>query len=154
SVLDARTVVVKPWWLYADYRALVPQDLAAPDWAKRFPGFVPAPALLVEADGSKTTSVRVCREEAQTAETGTVYASGRAGAKKGDPLPGGRLTQPPGDSAFAKQAKGRAVSCLAGTGFQNSVECGCGIGLERCMPGAGVQNEPTAFVMPSHVPLT
>jgi hypothetical protein len=38
AVLDARTVVVKPWWLYADYRAAVPTDLT-PEWAKRFPGF-------------------------------------------------------------------------------------------------------------------
>ena len=154
AVLDARTVVVKPWWLYADYRATLPTDLTKPDWATRFPGFAPAPVLLVEPDGrTATTAVRVCREEAQTADTGTVYTSGRAGAKKGDPLPGGRLTQPPGDSGFARAAKGRAVSCLAGTGFQSSVECGCGIGLERCMPGGGPQNEPPAFVMPQHTPL-
>ena len=153
DVLDARTVVVKPWWLYADYRATVPVDLAAPDWAKRFPGFSPAPALLVEPDGSKTTAVRVCREEAQTADSGVIYVSGRTAPKKGDAPPGGRLTQPPGDSGFARAGKGRAVSCLSGTGFQNSIECGCGIGLERCMPGAGSQNEPPAFVMPAHTPL-
>ena len=153
DVLDARTVVVKPWWLYADYRATVPSDLTAPDWAKRFPGFVAAPALLVEPDGTKTTAVRVCREEAQTADSGAVYVSGRPGPKKGEPPPAGRLTQPPGDSGFARAAKGRAVSCLSGTGFQNSIECGCGIGLERCMPGAGSQNEPPAFVMPVHTPL-
>jgi hypothetical protein len=154
AVLDARTVLVKPWWLYADYRATMPSDHAAPDWLKRFPGFVPAPPLLVEPDGkTPTTEVRVCREEAQTAETGTVYASGRANAKKGDPLPGNRLTQPPGDSGFAKAQRGRAVSCLTGTGFASSVDCGCGIGLERCMPSTGFQNEPAAFVLPTHTPL-
>lgn len=154
AVLDERTVVVKPWWLYADYREATPTDGVTPDWAKRFPGFTPAPALLVEPDGkTKTTAIRVCREEAQTAETGTVYVSGRAGVKKGDPLPGGRLSQPPGDSGFAKQTKGRAVSCLSGTGFSSSVECGCGIGLERCLPNAGPQNEAAAFVMPQRTPL-
>lgn len=154
AVLDARTVVVRPWWLYADYREREPTDFAAADWSKRFPGFAPAPALLVEPDGAtRTTAVRVCREEAQTAETGTVYASGRAPTKKGDPLPPGRLTQPPTDSGFARSARGRAVSCLSGTGFQSSVECGCGIGLERCMPGAGPQNDPPAFVMATHAPL-
>jgi len=154
AILDARTVVVKPWWLYADYRATTPGDHAGLDWAKRFPGFAPVPALLVEPDGkTPTTEVRVCREEAQTAETGTIYTSGRAGAKKGDPLPGGRLTQPPGDSGFARAQRGRAVSCLAGTGFQSSVDCGCGIGLERCLPSSGFQNEPPAFVLPTHTPL-
>jgi uncharacterized protein DUF1585 len=145
---------VKPWWLYADYRAALPTDRIAADWSRRFPGFVPVPALLVEPDGkTPTAEVRVCREEAQAAETGTVYASGRAPAKKGDPLPGNRLTQPPNDSGFARAQRGRAVSCLSGTGFQNSIECGCGVGLERCVPGAGFQNEPPAFVMPTHTPL-
>ncbi|HEX3763145.1 MAG TPA: hypothetical protein VHW23_30820 [Kofleriaceae bacterium] len=154
AVLDARTVVVKPWWLYADYRAAAPADRVAPDWARRFPGFTLVPGLHTEPDGkTATTEVRVCREEAQTAETGAVYASGRAGAKKGDPPPSGRLTQPPGDSAFARASRGRAVSCLSGTGFQNSVECGCGTGLERCEPGAGFANEPPAFVLPTHTPL-
>jgi len=154
AVLDAHTVVVKPWWLYADYRDSDAADFVSADWVRRFPGFVPAPALLVEPDGkTKTQTVRVCREEAQTADTGTIYVSGRAGAKKGDPLPGGRMSQPPGDSGFAKTAKGRAVSCLSGTGFQSSIECGCGIGLERCLPNAGPQNEGAAFVMPARTPL-
>ena len=154
AVLDTRTAVVKPWWLYGDYREREPTDFAAADWPKRFPGFAPAPALLVEPDGkTKTTAVRVCKEEAQTADTGTVYASGRAGIKKGDPLPFGRLNAPPGDSGFAKNSKGRAVSCLSGTGFSSSVDCGCGVGLERCMPGAGPQNDPPAFVMGTHAPL-
>jgi hypothetical protein len=154
ETLDTRTVVVKPWWLYADYRDKEPSDYAGADWQKRFPGFAPAPALLVEPDNkTKTTQVRVCREEAQTADTGTVYASGRVPAKKGDPNPFGRLNQPPNDTGFAKNAKGRAVSCMSGTGFQNSVDCGCGVGLERCMPGAGPQNDPPAFVMSSKTPL-
>ncbi|MGE5183851.1 MAG: DUF1585 domain-containing protein [Acidobacteriota bacterium] len=154
AVLDARTVVVKPWWLYADYRAALPADLVSPDWARRFPGFQPVPALLVEPDGkTRTTEVRVCKEEAQTADSGNVYVSGRPAAKKGAPPPAGRLTQPPGDSGFARRNKGRAVSCLTQTGFQNSVQCGCGVGLERCMPGAGPQFDPPAFTMPTHAPL-
>ncbi|HEX4416298.1 MAG TPA: DUF1585 domain-containing protein [Kofleriaceae bacterium] len=154
AVLDARTVVVSPWWLYADYRASVPVDRIAPDWAKRFPGFQPVPGLVLEPDGkTPVLQVRVCREEAQAAETGTVYVSGRPGAKKGDPPPAGRLNQPPGDSGYARTHRGRAVSCLSGTGFQTSIECGCGIGLERCMPGAGGANEPPAFVLPTRTPL-
>jgi hypothetical protein len=131
KVLDAKTVVVKPWWLYADYRSALPTDRIGPEWKRRFPGFQPAPGLLEEG------SVRVCREEAQTVETGTVYVSGR----------------PKKDSGFAKANRGRAVSCLTGTGFQNSVECGCGIGLERCLPGAGSQFDPPGFIIPTHLPL-
>jgi hypothetical protein len=154
DALDAKTVVVKPWWLYADFRTALPGDHAAPDWGKRFPGFQPAPALLVEPDGvTKTTAVRVCKEEAQTAETGVVYVSGRPAIRKGAPPPHGRLTQPPADSAFARASKGRAVSCLTAAGFASSVQCGCGVGLERCVAGAGPQSEPPAFVMPTHTPL-
>ncbi len=153
KVLAARTALVKPWWLYADARAVAPADRVAPDWATRFPGFVLVPALAFEPDGkTPSTAVRVCREEAQTAETGAVYASGRPGPKKGAPPPAGRLTQPPGDSGFAKAAKGRAVSCASGVGFAASAECGCGVGLERCLPSPGAANETAAFVMPTHVP--
>ena len=35
AVLAARTVVVKPWWLYADYRAGAPVDRVAADWGFR-----------------------------------------------------------------------------------------------------------------------
>src|SRR5262245_58254737 len=154
AVLDARTVVVEPWWLYADYRSAHPADRIATDWATRFPGFAVAPGLLFEPDGkTPTTAVRVCREEAQITDTGTVYASNRPAVKKGEPLPAGRLTPPPGDSWFARAERGRAVSCLSGTGFLNSLECGCGIGLERCLPGASFQNEPPAFVIATHTPL-
>ncbi len=152
-MLAAKTVDVKPWWLYADARRFTPNDWVAPDWSTRFPGFQLAPALLLEPDGkTPTTVIHICREEAQTAETGSVYASGRPAPKKGAPPPNGRLTQPPGDSGFARNAKGRAVSCSAGVGFASSVECGCGVGLERCMPSPGFQNEQPAFVMPTHVP--
>ncbi|HTR56232.1 MAG TPA: DUF1585 domain-containing protein [Kofleriaceae bacterium] len=154
EVLDAKTTLVKPWWLYGDYRAALPSDRISKDWSTRFPSFVPVPQLLVEPDGkTPTTAVRVCKEEAQTADTGNVYVSGRPAPKKGEPPPAGRLTQPPGDSGFAKATKGRAVSCLSGTGFQSSVQCGCGIGLERCMPASGPQFESAAFQLPTHTPL-
>nr|HEX4318124.1 DUF1585 domain-containing protein [Kofleriaceae bacterium] len=142
ALLDERTVVVKPWWLYADYHSMTPTDRYQPDWVKRFPGFTLAPPLLADGD------VRVCREEAQTVDTGAVYASGRPAIKKGEQPPAGRLTQPPGDSGFARANKGRAVSCGTGVGFASSLECGCGIGLERCMPSPSFANEAAAFVMP------
>ena len=154
AVLDAKTVLVKPWWLYADYRAATPSDRAGPDWAKRYPGFQLAPTMLVDADGeTPTTQVRVCREESQTAATGLVYVSGRPPAHKGEAFASGRLTVPPNDSYFAKTHKGRAVSCLTGTGFETSLECGCGVGLERCLPSGGPAFESPAYVMSKDVPL-
>ena len=145
ALFEARTIAIKPWWLYADYRALSPSDRASTEWARRFPGFTLVPDLQLEADrATPTTTVRVCREEAQTAETGTVFATGRTGGKR---------ALPPNDSGFARANKGRAVSCLTATGFQNSADCGCGVGLERCVPGAGYVNEPPAFWLPTHTPL-
>jgi hypothetical protein len=102
----------------------------------------------VDPDGAPTTVVRVCREEAQLPETGRVYASGRPPVKKSDPFPFGRLTRLPADSEFAKARRGRTVSCLSHTGFQSSLDCGCGVGLERCIPYG-----PNGFVIPILAPL-
>ncbi|HEY1558895.1 MAG TPA: DUF1549 domain-containing protein [Kofleriaceae bacterium] len=116
--LDARTVVVEPWWLYADYAAAEPRDRVDPSWATRFPGYELVPELLVDADGTTpTTAVRVCREEAQTAATA-------AGA-----------------------------SCLTATGFERSAACGCGPGLERCLPSPASHPGAPAFVIATAAPL-
>jgi hypothetical protein len=147
ALLDERTVVVKPWWLYADYRDRDPHDRAGPDWIRRF-GYELAWPLFTEPDGkTPMTGVRVCREEAQTADTGRVYASGRI-VQKSDPLLPGRLTRLPADTPFARANAGRAVSCRAPAGFESSLDCGCGVGLERCLPAA-----PAGFVQPWLVPL-
>ncbi|MDB4963243.1 MAG: hypothetical protein JWP01_3242 [Myxococcales bacterium] len=147
KLLDERTVVVKPWWLYADYKDKQPRDRAEPGWVQRF-GYELTWSLFTEPDGkTPTTGVRVCREEAQLPATGRVYATGRD-SKKGDPIPSGRTTRLPGDTAFARANAGRLTSCTAQTGYESSVECGCGIGLERCLP-----TSPGGFVMPWITPL-
>lgn len=147
KLLDARTVVVRPWWLYADYRAAKPRDRAGPAWQKRF-GFELEWSMFTEPDGkTPMTGIRVCREEAQSAATGRVVATGRV-ARKGDPLPPGRQTRLPADTAFATAHKGEMVSCSSKVGFESSVDCGCGVGLERCMPTG-----PNGFVMPWSIPL-
>lgn len=147
ALLDERTVVVKPWWLYADYRAPDPKDRAGPAWIARF-GYELAWSMFTEPDGkTPMTGVRVCREEAQTADTGRVYASGRI-VQKTDPLLPGRLTRLPADTAFARASAGRAVSCTTSQGFESSLDCGCGVGLERCLPTG-----PNGFVQPWLVPL-
>jgi hypothetical protein len=137
TLLDSRTVTVKPWWLYADYRKPAPTDLYGKEWETRFPGFRLVRGLEQEADGvTPSTQVRVCREEAQTADTGHFYVSGRST-----------------DSALARSFQGREVACRTTTGFQNSVECGCGPGLEWCTPGTSNNYESVAFVFPASAPL-
>ena len=147
GLFDQRTVEVKPWWLYADYRSASPKELAGPDWQQRFPGFELALNLFVDPDGRPTTSIRVCKEEAQTKESGRVFATGRL-VNKATPIPKGRTKKPPGDTAFARANQGQPVSCLTQVGFESSADCGCGVGLERCMPTA-----PPGFVVPIEAPL-
>ena len=154
AVWDARTVEVRPWWLYRDYRSAAPaQRINAGDGSAM--ALSPVAGLLVDADGATpTTSVRVCREEAQTAARGAVYASGRLTAlPRTEPYPGGRVTAPPVDSAYARAHAGELVSCTSGSGVSVSDDCGCGPGLERCMPGGSLSNDPAAFNLPDNVPL-
>jgi hypothetical protein len=147
ALIDERTVQVKPWWLYADYRSRAPNDRLAPDWATRFPGYALNVDAFVDPDGKPTTTVRVCREEASTSDEGHIVATGRVVRKK-DPLPPGRTTRPPVDTDFAKANPGRVVSCGTTTAYASSPECGCGVGLERCMP-----ETPAGFIEPIEAPL-
>jgi hypothetical protein len=150
AVLDQYTVVVKPWWLYSDYKAASPKELYnAAEWATKFPGFVPVTALHT-LNGMPVTSIRVCKEEAQKGETGKVFAPGRVNP----PNPAHkRVTNYTTDSKFAKMNVGQTMSCLTGSALANSDECGCGPGLERCMPGATAGNDPAAFMLPQDAPL-
>ena len=148
ALFDARTVAVKPWWLYADYHATAPKDRAGPEWATRFPRFSLFLSLFVDADGrTPTTTVRVCKEEAQTAELGRIVTTGRV-VRKTDPLPLGRLTRLPVDTPFAKANPGKSVACTSAIAIQSSSECGCGVGLERCLPSL-----PDGFDVPIATPL-
>ena len=158
--LDANTTLVYPWWLYADYKAPAPADRIGPDWSSTHPGFTPVDALVndtrltdagTDAGSTPITQVRVCKEEAQTAPVGTIYASGRPANTP--PIPYGRLSFPPSDSAYAKAHKGEAIDCTIGSGFTMSVDCGCGPGLERCLPGSSAQFDPPAFAFSSQQPL-
>lgn len=132
--LDANTVLVKPWWLYRDFRSATPVLHYGTTWTTADAGFEPADDLLIEAEGkAKTTSIRVCKEEANNGETGTVSTA------KG-PL-----------AAWAKQHKGESIACRSGAAHASS-DCGCGPGLERCMPWEGLKKDST-FVSASRVGL-
>lgn len=154
AVWEQRTVAVRPWWLYRDYRSASPtQRIAAGDGSAMV--LSPVTGLLTDADSTTATAtVRVCREEAQTAERGPVYLSGRTTAPPRAPTyQGGRVTAPPTDSTYARAHADAMVSCGGGTGVSLSALCGCGVGLERCMPGDSLGNDPRAFNLPDNVPL-
>lgn len=147
QLLEERTVLVKPWWLYADYRAAAPRDRVSEAWLARF-GYELEPRLFVDPDGrTPTTAVRVCREEAQLGDTGHVFATHRVVTKQDALLPG-RRTRLPADTSFARAHEGQITSCGDRAGFESTLECGCGVGLERCLP-----TEPNGFVMPWSIPL-
>lgn len=129
AVLAANTVMVKPWWL------------GASTWL--------APEMLTDADGvTKTTEVRVCKEEASTASSATVYWTGRKAPAAGTPFPYDRVQALPLDDAYANTNKGKTVACDHATAITHTTECGCGPSLERCMPAAGNGVEPSAFMLP------
>jgi hypothetical protein len=134
AILDANTVLVKPWWLYRDFRSAAPVLHYGTTWTTPDAGFEPAEDLLMEADGkSKTVAVRVCKEEAQAADSGVVSARAK--------------------NPWAKQHKGESIACRSGIAHAVSTECGCGTGLERCLPSEGGKKGDTAFVSASRVGL-
>ena len=175
AILDKYTTLVKPWWLYKDYRSVAPKELYGETWTDADPQFRPVATLLKNDDGKSTTEVRICKEEAQTAETGKIYASGRPkpaadmkaaakpGAKK-DPSAAAVKNDktakkdkqtpkpPPVDKPFATQHQGDPVACGTKLGLDTAIDCGCGIGLERCVPNDGV-GQGAAFEYPNHAPL-
>ncbi len=150
AALDANTTVVKPWWLYKDFKEASPTKLYGTGWTPADASFALIPELLTEADGTTTTTeVRVCKEEASTANTGTVYWTGRKAPVAGTPIPYERVQALPLDDTYATTYKGQSVACDSGTAITHSTECGCGVGLEKCMPAAGNGTEPNAFTLPS-----
>lgn len=154
AALDANTVVVRPWWLYRDYRSANPSDRYDPaTWATLYPNFAPVDGLLTDVNGSPVTEIRVCKEEAQTAETGTVFVTGRDPQPVGTPPPYGRLIPLPYDTQYAKDHPGEPISCDGGTSVTLAHECGCGAGLERCMPTTGPNLETNAFTVPLSAPI-
>jgi hypothetical protein len=154
KALDAATVLVRPWWLYQDYRDPSPHLRYGRAWSGDDVGYTLVKELVFEPDGTTPTAeVRVCKEEAQTADTGHVYATGRAPAPKGAPIPYGRLRPLPGDDGYTKPHAGDVVSCRGAFGAGTSIDCGCGVGLEHCLPGDGFANDPRAFALPTHAPL-
>ena len=154
KALDAATVMVRPWWLYKDYKSPSPKVRYGLDWGGEETGYALLKGMIFEPDGTTpTTEVRVCREEAQTAETGHVFLTGRMPPPKGTPPPKDRVRPPPLDDGYAKQHKGEELSCRGAAAMGMTHDCGCGAGLEHCIPGDAFGNEPRAFSLPNHFPL-
>jgi hypothetical protein len=153
KVLDAATVLVRPWWLYRDYREARPVQRYGDGWRDPDPQYRPVETLLNDPDGKPVTEVRVCREEARAGDVGHVYASGRTKAPPaGTKLPGGRYRPAPLDRPYATQHQGQQLACDTRTALDFAPDCGCGVGLERCVPGDG-NNGGNAFYYPNHMPL-
>ncbi|HEY2509266.1 MAG TPA: DUF1585 domain-containing protein [Polyangiaceae bacterium] len=154
KLLDAYTVLVKPWWLYKDYASASPSQRFAASWVGADPDYRPVEGLLFEPDGTTpTTAVRVCREEAQTEATGHITVTGRT---RSDPdakkHPGGRAKPAPVDRPYATKHAGDAVSCDTRTALDFARDCGCGPGLARCVPNDS-NRQGNAFYFPNHMPL-
>lgn len=152
KLLDARTVQVKPWWLYRDYQSANPSRRYQSGWNDPDPQYRPVESLLDDADGKPTVEIRVCREEAQTAERGHIQVTGRTKNAPGAKLPGGRVKPPPLDKAYATQRRGDFVACETRAALESSFDCGCGVGLERCIPNDG-NGDSNAFYFPNKMPL-
>jgi hypothetical protein len=153
KLLDVTTVLVKPWWLYRDYRTPAPSQLYGQAWKDPDPQYKPVESLLADAEGKPVAEIRICREEAQRLETGHVYASGRTKAPPKDAkLSGMRFRPAPLDKAYATQNQGKPVACDTRMGLDYAPDCGCGVGLERCIPGDS-NNNGNAFYYPNHMPL-
>lgn len=153
KLLDATTVLVKPWWLYRDYREPAPSQLYGQAWKDPDPQYKPVESLLTDSEGKPVTEIRICREEAQHLDSGHIYASGRTKAPPKDAkLPGMRLRPPPLDRPYATQHQGQPVACDTRMGLDYAPDCGCGVGLERCIPGDS-NNNGNAFYYPNHMPL-
>jgi hypothetical protein len=157
KLLDTYTVLVKPWWLYRDYKTKDARQLFGTDaWKDADPQYKPVETLLTEdgkPDGKPATAVRICREEASPREAGHVYASGRTKPLPKDAkLPGGRYRPPPVDRPYATQHQGQELACDTKMALDYAPDCGCGVGLERCIPGDS-NNGGNAFYFPNHMPL-
>ena len=153
KVLEKYTTLVKPWWLYRDYRSSSASLRLGQGWTDADPGYRLADGLMNDPDGKPTVAVRVCREEAQPGETGHIYASGRVKAPAPTAkLPGGRLKPAPLDRPYATKNKGEPLACDSKAALDYATDCGCGVGLERCVPNDS-PNQGSAFFFPNHVPL-
>jgi hypothetical protein len=147
-VLEDNTTLVRPWWLYRDFDTDAPSQWI-PGVNDPDPLFHPLPEVAQDPDGGATMKVRVCREEAQTAEMGTIDAPERGPASKD--VPAGRFTPYPADDRYAHAHRGEPLSCRAGTAMLMSLGCGCGVGLRHCFPGDGNGLRP--FMLPTRAPL-
>jgi len=125
-------------------------------------GFKPVEALVTvdgKPDGAPSEEVRVCREEAQTAQTGHIFATGRIKPSPKDaaaselPMPGGRARPLPLDKPYATQHADESVSCDSKLALESAPDCGCGVGLERWLPGDRNDQTAAAFYYPNHTPI-
>jgi hypothetical protein len=160
AVLEANTTLVRPWWLYRDFDDAEQPSQWLPEVRDPDPLFQPVDELFKDPDGSATVKVRVCKEEANTTDNGTIFVANHPalppvvkGAKPAPPVPPGRFKPFPNDDAYARAHAGERLSCRTAAALTMSADCGCGVGLRHCLPGDSTGNNPRAFVLPTRAPL-
>ena len=165
AILDAHTTLVRPWWLYHDYRDFTPTQLYRKSWPSPDPLYQPVEELLLDPDKQPAIDIRVCKEEAQTEEQGHIFVTGRKPpppplpVAPGSPPPPppvpplGRVRPLPLDDGYAKAHPDEPISCHSALSLTMSIDCGCGPGMEFCTPGIDGGNDPRAFAFPNRTPL-
>src|SRR5262249_44336427 len=58
AILDANTTIVRPWWLYRDYREIAPTQLYRKSWPNPDPLYQPVEELLLEPDRQPAIDIR------------------------------------------------------------------------------------------------
>jgi hypothetical protein len=151
AILDKYTVEVAPWFLYADYKNATPKDRYTADgWAKR--GFTLTKDVDQDANGVPYAKVRVCREEAQKNATGKVLTTGRKSSADSDKIVG-RGDRAPVDDSFTQKNPTATIACTSGSAVSRSAECGCGVGLEQCIPSPSYRFNTASLNFPTAAPL-
>ena len=153
KLLDERTVLVHPWWLYRDYKAAAPKERYLEGW-KDAPtrNTSRSRACSNEPDGKPTESVRVCKEEAATAALRPCLPLRSDESRRGQKYAGRATQAAAGRQALCDSAQERADRVRFARALENAVDCGCGVGLERCNPNDG-NGEGNAFYFPNKMPL-
>ena len=102
-------MLVKPWWLYRDYRSARALAAATAGWRTPDPQYKPVESLLNDADGKPVIEIRVCREEAQTRrDRAHLRERPHQGAPQGREAARRRFRPAPARPAVRDGAQGRA----------------------------------------------
>ncbi len=153
-LLGERTALVRPYWLYRDYLSVVPTQRYGDGWKDPDSAYVPLPQLLVEP-GRQDADRRGPGLQGRGADRRRRphLCERHRVAAEGAPPPAGARVRRCARIVMRRRtgaSRSRAGSALAPV---MSVDCGCGIGLEHCLPADSAGRDPRGFALPAHTPL-